>query len=194
MSSLLDSLKSKSTGNMGNKSILPGDVYNKLIHSKRTVFFTGAGFSKAWNSDYPLGFTLFSITDFTKLKNEYNFFKVANSLGIEVPDSSSPEFEKKCYEYFSEIKFHLDIYKRYPSLMPSYLNPTIVIALENEIKLFIKTRFKELVGINELGVPHSGDSKHCFIPFFENLLKKDCLPSIITTNYDFIFEKVFSHL
>lgn len=193
MSSLLDGLKDKSI-NKADRSILPQDVYNKLLHSKRTVFFAGAGFSKAWDSNYPLGFTLFSITNLSKLRKEYNFFKVATSLGIKVPESSSPEFEKKCYEYFSEIKFHLDIYKRYPSLMPSYLNLTIIIALEDEIRLFIKNRFIELVGIEELELSVDKDSKHSFIPFFERLIKKNCLPSIITTNYDFIFEKILNNL
>jgi len=193
MSSLLQELKNEAV-KKPNKSILPDSALNKLINSKHTVFFAGAGFSKAWSSDYPLGFSLFSITDLTTLKKKYNFLKIADSLCIDVPKSNSDDFDKECYEYFSEIKFHLDIYKRYPSLMPTFLNLTLIEALEQEIKLFIKERFVSLVGDEELQVPASDDSKHVLIPFFELLFQKGCFPAIITTNYDYIFEKILNSL
>jgi hypothetical protein len=129
MSSLLEGM-GKVTLPKDPDSISPSRLYNKLTNkSSGVVFFTGAGFSKAWNPDYPLGFGLFSIKNITKLKTQYNFFKVAKDLSITEPVTGVKTYDQDCYNYFKEIKFHLDIFKHYPSLMPVFLDPTLITAL-----------------------------------------------------------------
>lgn len=176
---------------------------------KNIVFFTGAGFSKAWDKEYPVGLQLFSIDDFHSLKLKYNFFQVADDLKIRQPKSSErgisnknmsdeekadakSDYIKKCYDYFQEIKFSFDIFKRYPSLMPTFLNTSLIIALENEMKDFIKNRFIDFVGENEftIKIKHNDPVKQTFIDFFENIHEKTANLSFISTNYDLIIEKI----
>lgn len=81
-----------------------------LSKNKKVAFFAGAGFSKAYKEDYPLGFNLFSVDDFQTLKANFNFYTIANDLGIKAPcNESGPEFNKDCYRFFSQIKYHLDM-------------------------------------------------------------------------------------
>ncbi len=157
------------------------------------VFFTGAGFSKAWNQDYPLGFDLFSIKDFNTIKNDYNFFQVAADLEIPVPQLKSETYEKDCYEFFQDIKFHFDIYKRYPSITPSFLDRVTLTALENEMRSFILTRFTALVGNEELKLITKKDASHPFSKYFNNLVQETAKFSFISTNYDLIIEKIFAN-
>ena len=174
-------------------STINANELNKKINGNETgiVFFTGAGFSKAWKSDYPLGFDLFSIQNITTIKDKYNFFKVADDLEISIPQKTSNSYPKDCYEFFKEIKFHLDIYKRYPSLSPNFLDPSTIIALEAEMRSFVVTRFEELVGIEELKLTNKKDGKHVFSIYFNKLTQESCNISFISTNYDLIIEKIF---
>jgi hypothetical protein len=93
--SLLDNYKDKNSKEI-KKHINVGDAYNKLIRSKKVVFFAGAGFSKAWDNKYPTGASLFSVTDIATLKSYYTFFMVADDLFIEPPNPSDADFTRKC--------------------------------------------------------------------------------------------------
>lgn len=194
MTILLESINDKAT-KVNCKPISPEEICTKLSNVERSVsFFVGAGFSKAWDESYPLGNDLFSIKKISTLKRKYNFFKVAEDLRIIEPAPRSKEYSKDCYNYFKEIKFHLDIFKRYPSLMPNYLDSTLIIALEKEMKSFIKSRFIETVGEKELELKSTSDKNHRFIPFFDKLLKIGVKTSFVTTNYDFIIEKILINM
>ncbi|HCM1216833.1 hypothetical protein HJ029_18465 [Vibrio parahaemolyticus] len=168
-------------------------VLNRLLNSD-TVFFTGAGFSKAWDASYPSGMALFSISNFAEYDDKYNFFKLADELHIEQPalDPSHDDYDSECYEYFKAIKFHLDIFRRYPSLMPSNLDKTEIEALECEIREFIKIRFEDMVGKTEFDVEDLTKSNPKMVRLFQYLLKSESKMSFVSTNYDYIIEKIFS--
>lgn len=180
-----------------NKFYSPSGLSRKILESKKVVFFTGAGFSKAWSDSYPAGLALFALPE--RPDNCYNFVGFAEELGVIYPQASQyediREHEQACYSYFKEVKFHLDIYKRYPSLMPSFLDKTIISELEKEIVCFIKNRFVALVGSQELQPSLPSPSKRStkikkFVDFFNRLLSQDKEISFITTNYDFVLEKL----
>lgn len=215
----LDLTPSKPSVGNESKICKGGELYSSITGEKEpakknVVFFTGAGFSKAWDEKYPVGLQLFSIDDFNSLKLEYNFFQVADDLKIGQPKKdesyklntyetakekadakwkSDSDYIKKCYDYFQEIKFSFDIFKRYPSLMPICLNTSLIIALENEMKSFIKKRFVHFVGEEEftIGTEH-GPNKQSFIKFFESIHGKTANLSFISTNYDLVIEKIIS--
>ncbi|HIF9512816.1 TPA: SIR2 family protein, partial [Photobacterium damselae] len=218
-----------------------------LGNSGDLVFFTGAGFSKSWNNDYPLGFDLFSIDDSSK----NNIFNVAKSIHIHKPSKvdldiekeniknniissineitplvnkkhvenlssiindidkhkklktyinseslkrSEYKYKKDCYEYFKEIKFSLDVFKRYPSLMPNHLDKTIIKKLELDIKNFVKDKFKTKVGEDELSLTSKKNLNMEFINFFKEIYEENSNISFISTNYDFIIEKIFYNI
>lgn len=198
MNNLIDDLeKLTKTTSFDDKLYSVESLQNKIISSKKLVFFTGAGFSKAWNDAYPAGFELFSITDVSD--QNYNFFHFAREMGILFPKKENfkeqNDFAKACYEFFKEIKFHLDIYKRYPSLMASFLDRTTIFALEREIIDFIKSRFSSFVGGLELKkelppeVEISENAKN-LINFFHSFISEQKDISFVTTNYDFVLEKI----
>ena len=167
-------------------------VLNRLMGDD-VVFFTGAGFSKAWHKDYPSGMSLFSIKDFDEQKEKYNFFKVAEELAIDKPSSSpeSKEYEKECADYFKAIKFHLDTFRRYPSLLPRNLDKTEIEALEEEIRNFVKQRFEETVGVSEFDPKDLTKSNPKMIKLFKSLHNDKTNISFVSTNYDYIIEKIF---
>ena len=196
MSSMLGTVsKPKSPSNKPKiKTLNRGELISQLADDGRnTIFFCGAGFSKAWDSDYPTGMQLFAID--TKDSEEQNFFKFARDLEIVKPihNGDDTEYNQACYDYFKAIKFHLDTYKRYPSLMPNYIDLTTIDALEAEIRDFIKARFVEMVDSDgakgELELEKPIDN--AFTQFFTQLFNdSDGAISFITTNYDFIIEKI----
>lgn len=170
---------------------------DKIKSTNKVVFFTGAGFSKAWSESYPAGFELFSIADVSD--RNYNFFYFAKEMGILFPEREDFDddyaFSKACYEFFKSIKFHLDIYNRYPSLMASFLDRTTIFALEREIIDFIKARFSSFVGESELTPDRPADSELSaqaknLIEFFNSFISEDKEVSFVTTNYDFVIEKI----
>ncbi|WP_434139233.1 SIR2 family protein [Photobacterium leiognathi] len=165
-----------------------------LEKTRDLVFFTGAGFSKAWNSAYPLGFELFSIKNIDTVDNCYNFIRLADELHITRPVESDSNFSEQCYEYFSEIKFHLDIFKRYPSLMPKVLDTTTISMFENEISSFILQRFKEMVGANELNLDCTSKLNHNLVRIFKALSSSSSNLTFLSTNYDYIIEKIFTQI
>ena len=90
--SLLDTLNEKKLNT--NYIIESKSVVLDKILSGSVVFFTGAGFSKSWSQDYPLGFDLFSINN----QEQRNIFEVANSLNIKKPEKlKNPQRIIKAY-------------------------------------------------------------------------------------------------
>ena len=80
------------------------ELLQMLIKKGRnTIFFCGAGFSKAWDKTYPTGMQLFAID--TKDATEQNFFKFAADLEIVKPDHNGDdaEYNQACYDYFKAI-------------------------------------------------------------------------------------------
>lgn len=170
--------------------IAANKLYDKIISNENgVIFFCGAGFSKAWDNNYPTGLALFAIENSSD--SDENFFKFATDMEIQKPTDNGDEqqYNEDCYRYFREVKFHLDSYKRYPSLMPSYIDSTIISALESEIRGYIKARFVTMVGQAELDVDL--DIDNAFTRFFAQMFAQSSSAiSFITTNYDFIIEKI----
>ncbi|EJU9539295.1 SIR2 family protein [Vibrio alginolyticus] len=194
MKTLLEGLLTDGPDKISHSISASDFVNSKLINTASdTTFFTGAGFSKAWNDDYPLGAGLFSI-DFENQSDELNFISLAESLHIPKPDRAleQKEYDKACYTYFCEIKFHLDIFKRYPSLLPSYLDSTLIKELEGEMKHFIVKRFIDTVGDSEFDLNSDENINTDIVKFFKAVQENSKSISFISTNYDYIIEKIFS--
>ncbi|HFQ4948553.1 TPA: SIR2 family protein [Vibrio vulnificus] len=192
--------------------------------NKDIVFFTGAGFSKAWNSDYPTGLSLFSI-NFNSPETKYNFLVLADKLHIPRPSKDIEDailekielerkkdeneidnlalfklelelkeknYDKQCYDYFSEIKYHLDLYKKYPGMLPNFLDQTLINGIESEIKSFVRKRFCSITERDKpLDVTYTSKGDQNIINFFKKIKNSGSSLSFISTNYDFIIEKIF---
>ncbi|PTO51565.1 SIR2 family protein [Vibrio splendidus] len=175
-------------------TLTPEKCARNLMNDSDLVFFSGAGFSKAWNSNYPLGFDLFSIDNIEQLNGSYNFIRLADALKIPRPQKGSVDYAQQCYDYFSDIKFHLDIYKRYPSLMLTTLDETTIHQFEKEIRNFIVTEFVDAVGKGELNLHQKSNLNQDMIKVFSRLHDTAKNLTFLSTNYDFIIEKIFFNI
>lgn len=168
------------------------DEIIRKCKGKRVCIFLGAGFSKAWDDSYPLSSDIFSISkdEAEKNKNTYNFFSLFESLNLKWADENASHTDKA--NVFKNFKYTIDIYKRYPSLLPSYLDKHTISIMEGEIKNYIKNKFKGLVKPSELKLTSSGKiskDKKNIIDFFKRISDSSEL-DIITTNYDIVIDKI----
>ncbi|MBJ5867294.1 SIR2 family protein [Salmonella enterica subsp. enterica serovar Derby] len=163
------------------------------IRGKKICLFLGAGFSKAWDDKYPLSDDVFSISEEEALKNynSYGFLSLFEELNLKWhPESVDKKLRASVFKSF---KFNLDIYRRYPSLLPSYLDKQTLDFFEKQVKLFIKNKFSILLPPSELSLSSKGSRKvhkNHMVDFFKKLNDITAGLDVITTNYDIVIDKI----
>ncbi|EEQ1659408.1 TPA: SIR2 family protein [Escherichia coli] len=165
------------------------------IRERRVCVFLGAGFSKAWDDKYPLSNEVFSISEDEALENidEYGFFSLFDSLKFKWADANAGLDDKA--NVFKSFKYALDVYKRYPSLLPSYLDRHTLELFEAQVKLYVKNKFAKKIPANDLKLSQTakfGQNKRNIISFFKSLQEASAL-DVVTTNYDIVIDKVLHH-
>ncbi|HIC8602050.1 TPA: SIR2 family protein [Citrobacter freundii] len=159
---------------------------------KRVCLFLGAGFSKAWDNRYPLSDEVFSISEeeASEYAEDYGFFSLFEGLNLRWGNETSKLNERA--NVFKTFKYTLDVYKRYPSLLPAHLDRQTLDFFEREVKTYIKNKFKRIVPPTELKLNInkriSADKKN-ILSFFSGL-KKTATLDVITTNYDIVIDRV----
>ncbi|MCP4323863.1 MAG: hypothetical protein GY787_18805 [Alteromonadales bacterium] len=175
------------------------DFIQHLQNESKICFFLGAGFSKSWNSNYPNGNELFAITKKQSEQLSFSFVSIAKSLGIDWMNIDNKEITWEEYEemagIFKKLKYQVDIYKKYPSLLPSFLDKFTVNELEAEFSLFVRQRIEDYVGKDEFRLTIDESklklAQKDILSFFIKLNIADKL-SFITTNYDFVIDRLIS--
>lgn len=162
------------------------------LNDKRVCFFLGAGFSKAWDKKYPLSNEVFSISNKEAEinKEKYGFFSLFDSLNFVWGDESSNNEDKA--KIFKNFKFTMDVYRRYPSLLPEHVDKQTVDIFERQIKTYIKNKFVDkFIDDTEFQLDHNKFTKEQLniINFFKRLITGSTL-NVITTNYDITIDKV----
>ncbi len=167
----------------------------KKVAERKVCVFLGAGFSKAWESRYPLSDEVFSISQQEADDNyvDYNFFSLFDTLNLKWAEEEASDHDKA--SVFKKFKFTIDVFKRYPSLLPYHLDKQTLDIIEKEIKRYIKDKFSRLVPKSELqlNVARPSKKKKEIIKFFETLTSSGSL-DVITTNYDIVIDKVLNSL
>lgn len=162
------------------------------IKGKKVCLFLGAGFSKAWDNDYPLSDEVFSISDDEASENseEYGFFSLFEDVNLKWGSETISKSERA--RIFKSFKYTMDIYRRYPSLLPSHLDKLTLDLYEKQLKRYIKNKFIKKIKTGEANISTAGNlskDKKSIINFFEGLGGCASL-DIITTNYDIVIDKV----
>ncbi|MEB7878571.1 SIR2 family protein [Klebsiella oxytoca] len=169
------------------------DSLANKIRGKKVCLFLGAGFSKAWDDKYPLSDDVFSISaeEASENHSSYGFLSLFEELNLKWhPESVDKKLRASVFKNF---KFNLDIYRRYPSLLPSYLDKQTLDFFEKQVKLFIKSKFSTLLPSSELSLSRRGSSrvhKSNMVRFFKGLDKLTTGLDVITTNYDIVIDKI----
>lgn len=122
-------------------------------------------------------------------KEEYGFFSLFDSLNFIWGDESSTDSDKA--KIFKNFKFTMDVYRRYPSLLPEYVDKQTLDIFEKQIKTYIKNKFSETLDGSEFNLKNTEftEIQESIIKFFEKIISQSKL-NIITTNYDIAIDKV----
>lgn len=98
-------------------------------------------------------------------------------------------------QVFKSFKYALDVYKRYPSLLPSHLDKHTLELFESQVKVYIKNKFAKKIPANDLKLHQKskfGVNKSNIISFFKQFDDAAAF-DVITTNYDIVIDKVLNH-
>lgn len=162
------------------------------LNDKKICVFLGAGFSKAWDEKYPLSDEVFSLSkeEAENHSDKFRFFSLFESFNLNLHPETVSERERA--GVFKSFKYNLDVYRRYPSLLPSHLDKQTLDYFEQQIKNYVKNKFVGLLPGSEFKLDSKGAArkhKEDIIRFFNHLGNAKAL-DIITTNYDIVIDKV----
>jgi hypothetical protein len=159
-------------------------------------FYFGAGFSKAWDSSFPLSTELFNFRDSYSVDGLY---QVLDNLGYSTSDTI--DFAK-----FREIAYKISMQKKYPILRKRYFDDYNLIMVENLINWLVTKKFMDKQLINSinseglLSVEEPCEKQNKIVEFFRWLTDQSTgdnsgIPEglrvhFLTTNYDFIIETI----
>lgn len=192
---MADKLEFDYDGDIQEENSLGIESFDDLqlkLNGKKICVFLGAGFSKAWDEKYPLSDQVFSLSkeEAEDYSDKFKFFSLFESFNLNLhPDTVS---EKERAGVFKSFKYNLDVYRRYPSLLPSHLDKQTLDYFERQVKNYIKNKFVRLLPLSEFKLDSKGAArkhKEDIIRFFNKLGAANSL-DIITTNYDIVIDKV----
>lgn len=170
---------------------------NGTIPLSNITFFLGAGFSKAWDNNYPLGADLFKF-------DELAFHKRCEPLGEFIRQCGFDPNAHISMDIFSECYYKLEMLKKYPDIRPRYIDEQTIKIIDNEFKFVVWEALNKKVKINysnddNLFFGKINNNQSEIIMFFARLYEQldgsQLVPeglraNFITTNYDFVLEGI----
>ncbi|WP_407465831.1 hypothetical protein [Xanthomonas campestris] len=167
------------------------------------TFFLGAGFSKSWNSAFPVGNDLFSFT--------YEEWK---SIG-----GPLEEFLQQCNYHtydldigasmFKDIVYQIGMMKKYPEIRPRYVDDYNIEMVERHLRFMIRKKFEKIAPLyyeqnKKITLTHPPTTQQSqIISFFKMLsdakdgsqgVAEGLRANFITTNYDFVIETILDQV
>src|SRR3990172_13375296 len=128
--------------------IFSGIVKDKTANGKtdyvplfNITFFVGAGFSKSWDSRFPIGEELFKIPerDIKTRFDKIDYFMSSQGYGF------GGEIN---YSRLKDLTFNLSMQLKYPHLRTRYMDESNILLVLNELKAYTLQRFKEFLPLN----------------------------------------------
>lgn len=166
---------------------------------RNVSFWLGAGFATAWNTSFPIGNDLFTIT--SKEREDFDHlgaFLINNNyegLGDITPDR------------FKEIVYQLGMFRKYPSIRTRYIDDGNITLIEDELRLLISQKFNTMMrrydlntGTGRLEFHHKLNAAQQEIGRFFNFIMRQGDGSqgvaegirvhFLTTNFDNLIETI----
>jgi len=167
------------------------------------TFFLGAGFSKAWDENYPLGTDLFQFSMEELQEEAPSIGKLLLTLGYFDSDVT--------VELFKDIVYQLEMFGKYPEIRPRYIDEGNILLLRNQLTSLVKKKFDLKVNqcffnkqMQKIEIPYKINSdQNNIIRFFQILrefgtgdtgnIAEGIRPNFITTNYDNLVEAIWEN-
>lgn len=180
-----------------------GSVHQRLHN---LVFWTGAGFSKSWDANAPVGDDLFNLPE-KVLLDAWGLGAVRALLGTDdIFSSISPHSLR-------EIVYSLDVQSRFPDVRSRFLDGPGIARLRDILRRAIARRFEEIFpqpplkendeGAWKFTVEAPTEAQHEIVGFFRHLLDQvdgsssfaeGLRTNFISTNYDFVIEAILDNI
>lgn len=102
------------------------------------TFFLGAGFSKSWDENFPVGNALFSFThdEWEKHDGPLEEFLRLNNYQPDNLDINA--------SMFKDIVYQLGMMKKYPELRPRYIDDQNLELVEKHLRYLVRKKFEEM--------------------------------------------------
>lgn len=165
------------------------------------TFFTGAGFSKSWDENAPVGSQLFTL-DVSALDDIVDSLVLSRSFGVDGSTLSPDDLR--------QIIYQLDMYERYPDVRSRYIDSQNGMLIRAGLRAAVLQRYSELSSLNYFD-PASGKfplddvtaDQEAILGFFKHL--QSCSDGstsfaegvryhFVTTNYDFVIETILDNV
>lgn len=169
---------------------------------RNLTFWVGAGFSKAWNSNYPTSAELFEIKG-RAVDKIADPGALARTFGIDM-------FEGLDFERVRSLIYQLDMQARYPDVRSRYVDEQNIKAIRSALAAALVARFVELTGMQpfdreaaKFRISNPSVDQSEIVAFFRDLEHRDdgsqdtvegLRTHFISTNYDNVIETILDNV
>lgn len=178
-------------------------AYGTSIRLTNVTFFLGAGFSKSWDSAFPIGNELFSFTysEWSKLGGPLEeFLTFCNYQTFEL-DIDAPMFK--------DVVYQIGMMKKYPEMRPRYIDDQNLDMVERHLRYLVCKKFERTAPLyfeedEKLKLPNPPTkAQKEILSFFQTLgragdgsqgVPEGLRANYLTTNYDFVIEAILDNV
>lgn len=174
-------------------------------HSKRTrltnvTLFAGAGFSKSWDENFPVGNDLFSFSYEEWSEHDGPLGELLLALNYQ------PHGLGLTASLFKDIVYQIGMMRKYPVIRPRYIDENNLDMVERHLRYLVRKKFESVAPLYyrgsgpRLALPKKlTRQQRSIVKFFRALsasrdgssvVAEGIRPNFITTNYDFVIEAI----
>ena len=166
------------------------------------TFWAGAGFSKSWDRNAPVGSKLFKLKE-KEIEAFVDPLVLARVFGIDSSYGISPN-------RFRQIVYQINMYERYPEIRPRYFDEQNIDLFKSALKLAVLQRYQDIAELNYFDMDTGKfpckdptESQRNIVDMFQYLLEQidGSQPQVegirahfVTTNYDFVIETILDNV
>lgn len=188
------------------------DVVNDLTYKnganapatplRNLTFWVGAGFSKAWNPNFPTSAELFQIggRESDKIADPGG---LARTFGVDI-------FKGLDFDRVRSLIYQLDMQARYPEVRSRYVDDQNIKAIRSALSAALVAKFVELTGMQpfdreaaKFRITNPTREQREIVAFFNDLERRDdgsqevvegLRTHFISTNYDNVIETILDNI
>lgn len=169
---------------------------------RNLTFWVGAGFSKAWNSQYPTSAELFRIRG-REVDKIADPGALSRTFGVDMREGLD-------FDRVRALVYQLDMQARYPDVRSRYVDDQNIEALRSALASAVVARFVEITGMEpfdreaaKFRITDPTPEQREIVAFFNDLERRDdgsqdvvegLRTHFISTNYDNVIETILDNI